>query len=106
MKRRAFAALLSAVCLSLLLWCEEVPTQHSWPTPTETAEGRGSGAGGRPRLALWLAKKDELIEHERARYDLVMTGWFEPAEAETMRSRCHTRMIPSGIHRDGALHSG
>jgi len=33
------------------------------------------------RLGLWLAKKSELIEHESAAFDLVMTAWFEPGEA-------------------------
>jgi hypothetical protein len=37
-----------------------------------------------PRLALWLAKKDELITHPEARFDLVMTGWFQQDEADSI----------------------
>jgi hypothetical protein len=55
-------------------------------------------AGDRsPRLALWLAKKDELLAHERAAYDLVMTAWFEPAEAEAIRTRRPSVRLLAGL---------
>jgi hypothetical protein len=38
-------------------------------------------------LALWLAKKDELIEHDEAGFDLVMAGWIDASEADLIRSR-------------------
>jgi hypothetical protein len=50
-----------------------------------------------PRLALWLAKKHELIEHPTASYDLVMTAWFEPAEADSIRARHPTAKFLAGL---------
>jgi hypothetical protein len=50
-----------------------------------------------PRLALWLAKKGELIGHESAAFDLVMTGWIEPAEAQAMRERHPSAALMAGL---------
>ncbi len=36
-----------------------------------------------PKIASWLAKKDEIISGKHP-YDLVMTAWFMPEEAEKM----------------------
>jgi hypothetical protein len=60
------------------------------------------------KLALWLAKKDELIANGDANYDLVMTGWIENAEAEEIRARNPSAKLLAGlthtyIYNDPAL---
>lgn len=67
-------------------------SNHSQPGENSTAD-----SGGRPRLALWLAKKDELTAFEDARYDLVMTGWFEQSEVEVIKSRDPSTMCLAGL---------
>jgi hypothetical protein len=56
-----------------------------------------------PRLALWLAKKDELIGHESAGYDLVIASWFEPTEAGTIRPRRHSAKLLAGLSHTWVL---
>ncbi|MFL7792498.1 MAG: hypothetical protein AB8I69_10190, partial [Anaerolineae bacterium] len=53
--------------------------------PTRSPDMDDETASRTPRMALWLAKKDELITRESAAYDLVMTSWFEPSEADAIR---------------------
>ena len=49
------------------------------------------------KLALWLAKKDELIAHDEANFDLVMTGWIENAEEEAIHSRHPATKLLAGL---------
>ena len=65
--------------------------------PFEPNGGSGSLASRNPRLGLWLAKKDELLEHKSAAYDLVMTAWFEPAEATDIRNRHPSVKLLAGL---------
>jgi hypothetical protein len=44
-----------------------------------------------------LAKKDELIAQEGARYDLVMTAWFEQAEVDAFKSRNPSTKLLAGL---------
>ena len=70
---RLLVLLLFVLFFSLPHSCREdpvTPNEDNSPTTNRNA-----------RLGLWLAKKDELIEHESAAFDLVMTAWFEPGEA-------------------------
>jgi hypothetical protein len=53
-------------------------------TQPEPDENQSPSLERTPRLALWLAKKNELIAHPEAVYDLVMTGWFEQDEADSI----------------------
>ena len=48
-------------------------------------------------LGLWLAKKSELIEHESAAFDLVMTAWFEPGKAVDIRERHPSTKLLAGL---------
>ena len=50
-----------------------------------------------PRLGLWLAKKGELIAHESAAYDLVMSAWFEPSEAAAILDRHPSALLLAGL---------
>ncbi len=49
------------------------------------------------RLALWLAKKAELIAHADAEYDLVLSGWFEPSEAEAILDTNPSARLLAGL---------
>ena len=53
--------------------------------PAEPKGENDTTASRSPRLGLWLAKKGELIKHESAAFDLVMTAWFDPEEAADIR---------------------
>jgi hypothetical protein len=50
----------------------------------------------RPQIASWLAKKDELIESGK-RFDLVMSGWFTPKEAEQIREQNPKAKLLAGL---------
>ncbi len=49
------------------------------------------------RLALWLAKKAELIAHADAEFDLVLSGWFEPSEADDILDRNPSAKLLAGL---------
>ena len=59
--------------------------------------GNAGMEGGTPGLALWLAKKDELLENPQAKFELVMTAWFEPQEAEAIVSRHPSAKLLGGL---------
>lgn len=84
--RRTF---LLAVLLFLVPGCEQDPVEPDGNDVPATTRS--------PRLGLWLAKKEELIGHATAAYDLVMTGWIEPAEAEAMRERHPSAVLLAGL---------
>jgi hypothetical protein len=82
-------SLLLALILSAVAGCAgggstTQPTQA--PAPNRT-----------PRLALWLADKSELTARPDAAYDLVMGGWFEPAEAGVVESRRPSARVLAGL---------
>lgn len=72
-------------------------TQGCSENPSSPGGDNGVNGSRSPRLALWLAKKNELIEHQDAAFDLVMTAWFEPAEAEAIRDRHPTAKLLAGL---------
>ena len=87
---RVFVVFLFLV--SILLACKEMAPQ------TAGNEGVTALPQGRSvRLALWLAKKEELIAHEDANYDLVMTGWIEPAEESGLRGGNPSTKLLAGL---------
>jgi len=49
-----------------------------------------------PKIASWLAKKEELIESQKP-YDLVMSAWFTPEEAEDLRENNPDVLILAGL---------
>lgn len=78
--------------ISIMMACNE--------TPTQTAEYEVMSADSPERsvrLALWLAKKEELIAHEDAYYDLVMTGWIDPSEEAKLRARYPSTKLLAGL---------
>lgn len=81
--------LLFVLLLLIMYSCSEnpaAPNDDSGTTPSRNA-----------RLGLWLAKKDELIKHESAAFDLVMTAWFEPGEAAHIRERHPSAKLLAGL---------
>ena len=48
------------------------------------------------RIASWLAKKDEIISSGKP-YDLIMTGWVTPEEANIMRANNPDVLILAGL---------
>jgi hypothetical protein len=84
--------------LILLLFIQILTIMHGCADdPAEPGNDDGLTAGRSPRLGLWLAKKSELIGHESATFDLVMTAWFEPAEAATIQDRHPSAKLLAGL---------
>ena len=96
--RRFYHSLLMMIVpLTIILGCGTLstpPTQRVTTRPIEDSMGSSDES---PRLALWLAKKNELTTQEDARYDLVMTAWFEQAEANTIKSRNPSAKLLAGL---------
>jgi len=61
---------------------EEAPPEQPPIKPPEVAEP----VDDYPKIAVWLAKKDEVIASGKP-YDLVMTAWFTPEEASQIRAQ-------------------
>jgi len=68
----------------------EIPTE----TPVEIEEPDESSDF--PKIASWLAKKDELIESQKP-FDLVMAGWFTPEEAAMLKENNPDVMLLAGL---------
>lgn len=49
-----------------------------------------------PKIASWLAKKDKIIESGKP-YDLVMSGWFDEAEAKKIRANNPDALLLAGL---------
>ena len=65
--------------------------------PTAPDEVISKTTSRNARLGLWLAKKGELIEHESAAFDIVMTAWFEPGKAAVIRDRHPSAKLLAGL---------
>jgi hypothetical protein len=53
-------------------------------------------SGKYPKIASWLAKKDEIIASKKL-YDLVMSGWFTPEEAAQIKSQNPDAILLAGL---------
>ena len=49
-----------------------------------------------PKIASWLAKKDEIITSKKP-YSMVMTGWFTPEEAEQIKTQNPDALLLAGL---------
>lgn len=65
---------------------------------TKTADivSAGNTAEDYPKIASWLAKKDEIIASDKP-YDLVMSGWFVPEEADQIRANNPDALLLGGL---------
>jgi hypothetical protein len=67
-------------------------------TTTQTASSitQSIGTDSYPRIASWLAKKDEIIASGKP-YDLVMSGWFTPEETSLIRTNSPDVILLAGL---------
>ncbi len=63
------------------------------PTATTTA---ATPMTGRPRIASWLAKKDDIIASGKP-FSLVMTAWFTPEEAAAIKKNNPDALLLAGL---------
>ncbi len=97
-RRGPYSLLLFIALFTLLLGCGgELSTSPTPQVLTQLVEDSLESVDGTPRLALWLAKKDELTTYDEARYDVVMTSWFEPAEANIIKSHNPSTKFLAGL---------
>jgi hypothetical protein len=57
----------------------------AYPARSNPQPDSGLAAGKYPKIANWLAKKAEVIQSKKP-YDLVMSGWFTPDEAQKLKA--------------------
>ena len=65
-------------------------------TPPETSSVTSPSKTDYPKIASWLAKKDEIISSGKP-FDLIMTGFVMPDEAEKIRSQNPDAIILAGL---------
>ncbi|MBU0461009.1 MAG: putative glycoside hydrolase family 15 protein [Nanoarchaeota archaeon] len=82
--------ILAIAVIILISGCAMQDTQP--PDPEETYEEKADF----PKIASWLAKKDEITANKNP-YDLVMTAWFTPEEAEQIKSTNPKAKILAGL---------
>lgn len=101
----AVAALIPLLVIGGILLEEETPsvpqdqtdeTETPSETPNETPTEPPEPESDYPKIACWLAKKEELIESGKP-YDLVMAGWFTPEEAEQLRENNPDVILLAGL---------
>ncbi len=97
MKNQITTILLLTVSPILVFGCGRISPPQDQQVPFENIVNLNYSSDRSVRLALWLAKKDELIEHQNASYDLVMAGWFEPSEEKTISTRNPSTKILAGL---------
>lgn len=68
------------------------PSTHSSSSPS-TVDNKNCRY---PRIASWLAKKDEIIASQQP-YALVMSGWFTPQEASQIKAVNPDALLLSGL---------
>ena len=66
------------------------------PIPEEPEEYVKAGLPHTPKIASWLAKKEEIIR-SRKPYDFVMSGWFTPEEARKIRAQSPNVKLLAGL---------
>ncbi len=96
MKRPLIVAIL--ICLAVnLLGCNALPPS---PVPSsdtsDTLETRAALRNTYPAIASWLAKKDQIIASGKP-YELVMSGWFTPEEADQIRANNPDAILLAGL---------
>ena len=75
---------------------EEAPGEPAVPDEEPTEAPAADEASDYPKIASWLAKKDELIESGKP-YDLVMACWFTPEEAARLRENNPDVLLLAGL---------
>jgi hypothetical protein len=75
---------------------EEAPGEPPVPDEGPTETPAAGEASNYPKIASWLAKKDELIASGKP-YDLVMAGWFTPEEEARLRENNPDVLLLAGL---------
>ena len=75
---------------------QEQPQEPEPPTEKPVDSEESKKPPDFPKIASWLAKKEELIESGKP-YDLVMSGWFTPEEAAELRENNPDVLILAGL---------
>jgi hypothetical protein len=75
---------------------EQEQTQEPESPPETPIEIEEPDESDFPKIASWLAKKEELIESQKP-FDIVMAGWFTPEEAAELRENNPDVLILAGL---------
>lgn len=76
---------------------QDTETPQEPEPPTETpVEDEPEEAADYPKIASWLAKKEELIESKKP-FDLVMSAWFTPEEATQLKANNPDALLLAGL---------
>ncbi len=75
---------------------EEAPGEPTVPDEEPKEAPAVGEASDYPKIASWLAKKDEIIDSGKP-YDLVMAGWFTPDEAARLRESNPDVLLLAGL---------
>jgi hypothetical protein len=83
----------------VLLGCQQseiVPAVTVSGPAVSLTEKPDPGMSAYPKIASWLAKKDEIIASQKP-YNLIMSGWFTPEEASQIRSLNPEAILLAGL---------
>lgn len=98
---KAATIICATICLFIIiLSCgpenSTSPVSSTQPAGANTKSVWLRQNGKYPKLASWLAKKDEIIAGKKP-YDLVMTAWFTPEETALIRSQNPDVILLAGL---------
>ncbi len=97
---RFIAAALALCWLAALCGCvpssRTAPSQPSLTESTKTMTALFPHPGHFPKIASWLAKKDEITASQKP-YGLVMTAWFTPEEAAQIKTQNPDAVLMAGL---------
>ncbi|OGN95640.1 MAG: hypothetical protein A2Y89_03535 [Chloroflexi bacterium RBG_13_51_18] len=93
--------IISMICLLIILpGCAQTndasPAISSQPSQNHKQSIWSAHSEKYPKIASWLAKKDEIIASEKP-YDLVMSAWFTPEEAALIKSQNPDAILLVGL---------
>jgi hypothetical protein len=96
-----FIILAFTVMMAVSLSCVPVNNASETVAPTvseviKSASTLFGKSGHYPKIASWLAKKDEVIAGKKP-YDLVMSGWFTPEEAAKIKAQNPEVVLLAGL---------
>jgi hypothetical protein len=84
------------LCLLLFLFGCAQSCSAVTSTPSIGKAVWSKQSGTYPKIASWLAKKDEIIASKKP-YDLVMSSWFTPEEAAAIKAQNPNAVLLAGL---------
>jgi hypothetical protein len=97
--RNLLSAAIFLIFLLSVSACSPAPTISPGSTSSSTTSAFNRDSlrnDGHPRIASWLAKKDEIIASQKP-YALVMSGWFTPEEASQIKAVSPKALLLAGL---------